>query len=65
MSHLSNLLEGIEVEWKTLGEVVNIKNGKDWKKLKLGNVPVYGSGGIMGHVDSFLYDCPTVLIPRK
>lgn len=54
-----------EVEWKTLGEVVNIKNGKDWKKLGAGEIPVYGSGGIMQYVDTFAYDKPTVLIPRK
>ncbi|HUH57045.1 MAG TPA: restriction endonuclease subunit S, partial [Pseudomonadales bacterium] len=54
-----------EVEWKTLGDVVNIKNGKDWKKLGAGEVPVYGSGGIMQYVDTFTYDKPTVLIPRK
>ncbi|MDD3757528.1 MAG: restriction endonuclease subunit S [Advenella sp.] len=54
-----------EVEWKTLGEVVNIKNGKDWKKLGTGEIPVYGSGGIMQYVDTFAYDKPTVLIPRK
>ncbi|AQS50590.1 restriction endonuclease subunit M [Paenalcaligenes hominis] len=54
-----------EVEWKTLGSVANIKNGKDWKKLGTGKVPVYGSGGIMQYVDTFAYDKPTVLIPRK
>jgi type I restriction enzyme S subunit len=54
-----------EVEWKTLGSVVNIKNGKDWKKLGTGNIPVYGSGGVMLYVDTFAYDKPTVLIPRK
>ena len=54
-----------EVEWKTLGEVANIKNGKDWKLLGAGDIPVYGSGGIMQYVDAFVYDKPTVLIPRK
>lgn len=54
-----------EVEWVTLNTVANIKNGKDWKKLGPGSIPVYGSGGIMQHVDTFAYDKPTVLIPRK
>ncbi len=54
-----------EVEWKTLGEVANIKNGKDWKSLGTGDIPVYGSGGVMQYVDTFAYDKPTVLIPRK
>ena len=49
-----------------LEEVVTIKNGKDWKKLDQGNIPVYGSGGEMGvFVDKYSYDKPTVLIPRK
>ena len=68
MSHLSfmeKLLEGVEVEWKALGDVAKIKHGKDWKSLGTGNVPVYGSGGIMAYVDTYSYDKPTVLIPRK
>lgn len=49
----------------TLGEVAKIKNGRDWKKLGSGGIPVYGSGGIMTYVDAFSYDKPSVLIPRK
>ena len=56
---------GDDVERKPLGEVANIKNGKDWKKLDAGDIPVYGSGGVMGYVDTCAYDKPTVLIPRK
>ena len=49
-----------------LEEVIKIKNGKDWKELGKGDIPVYGSGGEMGiYVDKFTYDKPTVLIPRK
>lgn len=40
-------------------------NGKDYKQLSKGNVPVYGSGRIMTKVDDFAYDRPSVLIPRK
>ena len=55
-----------EIVWKTLGEVVKIKNGKDRKGLGVWDIPVYGSGGEMGvFVDSYAYDKPTVLIPRK
>ena len=47
-------------------EVVKIRNGKDWKSLKQGDIPVYGSGGKMDiYVDQYAYDKPTVLIPRK
>lgn len=56
---------GDDVEWKSLKEIANIKNGKDWKNLGVGDVPVYGSGGIMQYVDTFVYNKPTVLIPRK
>ena len=54
-----------DVEWVKLSTVANIKNGKDWKKLGSGKIPVYGSGGIMQYVDTFAYNKPTVLIPRK
>ncbi|WP_445614898.1 restriction endonuclease subunit S [Haemophilus influenzae] len=50
---------------KKLIDVAKIKNGKDWKHLEEGNIPIYGSGGIMGYVDTYSYDKPTVLIPRK
>lgn len=48
-----------------LSELINVKYGKDHKKLDDGNYPVYGSGGIMRYVDKFLYDKESVLIPRK
>lgn len=54
-----------EVEWTELGEIAKIKHGKDWKNLESGAVPVYGSGGVMGYVNKYSYDKPTVLIPRK
>lgn len=53
--------------WTTykLGEVLEIKYGKDHKHLEDGDIPVYGSGGIMRYANKALYDKPTVLIPRK
>lgn len=48
-----------------LGEICQIKYGKDHKKLKRGIYPAYGSGGIIRYVDQFLSDRPSVLIPRK
>lgn len=53
------------VEYKALGTVATIKNGKDYKHLTEGDIPVYGSGGIMTYVNCSVYDKPTVLIPRK
>ena len=53
------------VKFKELGDVATIKHGKDYKKYNEGNVPVYGSGGVMTHIDTYSYNLPTVLIPRK
>ena len=49
----------------TMKDVAIIKNGKDYKHLSEGEVPVYGTGGIMTYVDSSFSDKPTVLLPRK
>lgn len=53
------------VEFRRLGEIVRIKNGKDHKNLGDGKFPVYGSGGIMRYADTYAYNKPSVLIPRK
>ena len=55
-----------EISCIELEKIIKIKNGKDWKLLGKGNIPVYGSGGKMGvFVDKYSYNKPTVLIPRK
>ena len=48
-----------------LGQLLSIRNGKDYKILKPGKIPVFGSGGIMTYVDGFLYDKESILLPRK
>ena len=48
-----------------LKELLTIKNGKDHKQLPEGDYPVYGSGGYMRSVNSFLYDRTSILLPRK
>lgn len=49
-----------------LADLLKICHGKDWKGLAGGKIPVYGSGGFMNkYVDTFSYDKPTVLLPRK
>jgi len=48
-----------------LGNLVKIKNGKSYKGFNSGDIPVYGSGGIMTYVDRSAYSGPSVLIPRK
>lgn len=54
-------------EWKEvkLKEVLEIKYGKDHKKLANGNIPVYGSGGIMRWANQSIYNDESILIPRK
>ena len=49
----------------TLGEILEIKYGKDHKKLSDGIIPVYGSGGLMRFAEKPLYEGESVLIPRK
>jgi type I restriction enzyme S subunit len=55
------------VGWKLgkLNEVLEIKYGKDHKHLESGEIPVYGSGGIMRYADKALYEFESILIPRK
>lgn len=48
-----------------LKELIKIHNGKDYKGLNDGPIPVYGSGGIMKYVDNFIYDGEVLLLPRK
>ncbi|MDN3203772.1 restriction endonuclease subunit S [Algoriphagus sediminis] len=57
----------IPEEWEVMKliELVSVKYGKDHKKLEEGEIPCYGSGGIMRHVEQALYDHESVLIPRK
>ncbi|WP_211320492.1 restriction endonuclease subunit S [Algoriphagus yeomjeoni] len=55
--------EGWEV--KKLQELVKVKYGKDHKKLEEGDIPCFGSGGIMRYVEKALFENESVLIPRK
>ena len=50
-----------------LSELATIKYGKNQKKVlsESGNVPIYGTGGLMGYATTALYDEPSVLIGRK
>lgn len=62
-SELGSIPEG----WRagTLKEMLDIRYGKDHKKLSAGTIPVYGSGGLMRLADKALYSGESVLIPRK
>ena len=48
-----------------LKDLLEIKNGRDYKHLSKGNIPVYGSGGLMTSVDKSLYIGESILLPRK
>lgn len=50
-----------------LSELVTIKYGKNQKKVvsDVGDIPIYGTGGLMGYAKVALYDKPSVLIGRK
>lgn len=52
-------------EVKKLGEVLQFGSGKDYKHLQSGDIPVYGTGGIMTYVNQYLYDGESVGIGRK
>lgn len=55
------------VEWEILpfNKLFSIGNGRDYKHLSAGDVPVYGSGGYMRSVNEYLYDGESVCIGRK
>ena len=50
-----------------LSELATIKYGKNQKKVlsENKNIPIYGTGGLMGYATTALYDKPSVLIGRK
>ncbi|WHA10610.1 restriction endonuclease subunit S [Enterococcus montenegrensis] len=55
-----------EWEQRKLGEVTDVKSGRDYKHLNSGVIPVYGTGGYMLSVDEALsYDEDAVGIGRK
>ena len=63
----TKIVDGVPEGWekRLLGDVVEVKYGKDHKSIPDGNVPVYGSGGLMRKCNQMLYKGESVLIPRK
>ena len=63
MSAIVDKLMTPQKEWKStkIGNVLSIGSGRDYKHLEDGNIPVYGTGGYMLSVDSYLYDGESVL----
>ncbi len=54
-----------EWEKKKFKECFDIGNGRDYKHLSEGDIPVYGSGGYMCSVNDYLYDGDSACIGRK
>lgn len=54
-------------QWKekAFSQLFEFGNGKDYKHLLTGDIPVYGTGGKMLSVNDYLYDGESVCIGRK
>ena len=66
--HENVLMEnGLPKGWyqERLSSVLEIRYGKDHKNIDNGDIPVYGSGGIMRYGNKALHSGCSVLIPRK
>ena len=48
-----------------LEDLLQIKNGRNHKHLHDGNIPVFGSGGIMRYGNQAIYEDESILLPRK
>ena len=67
-NYIEELLQGVEVEWKALGEVTLINTGRRVTKRELSpkkQYPVY-SGGVtpMGYFDSYNEEANTIIIVK-
>ena len=63
----TKIVDGVPEGWekRLLGDIVEVKYGKDHKSISDGLIPVYGSGGFMRKCNQVLYNGESVLIPRK
>jgi type I restriction enzyme, S subunit len=55
-------------EWVRLGSIISLEYGDGLPKAKRadeGNVPVYGSNGVVGYHTEFLIDKPCIVVGRK
>ena len=58
---------GFSGEWeeKKIKNISTINSGKDYKHLQSGDIPVYGTGGLMTHVNEYLSEKDSIGIGRK
>lgn len=61
------VIDGVPEGWsrRKVTDFLEVKYGKDHKALEDGDVPAYGSGGVIRKVKSILYSGESILIPRK
>ena len=52
-------------EYQKLEKLLDVRYGKDHKNVSDGDIPIFGSGGLMRFGDKALYNGEVVLIPRK
>ena len=64
---LEQILLKPKSSWTTysIGDVLTIGSGRDYKHLSEGDIPVYGTGGYMLSVNDYLHDGESVCIGRK
>ena len=48
-----------------ISKCLSFGNGRDYKHLDCGIYPVYGTGGLITHINDFLYEGESVCIGRK
>ncbi|MBR1695120.1 MAG: restriction endonuclease subunit S, partial [Selenomonas sp.] len=63
----AEFVDGVPKGWNycKLERLLDVFYGKDHKKIADGDIPIFGSGGIMRYGNKSLYDGEVVLIPRK
>ena len=63
----TKVVDGVPEGWsrRKVTDFLEVKYGKDHKILEDGDIPAYGSGGIIRKVKSILYSGESILIPRK
>lgn len=68
MNELEKLLEGVEVKWKSLGDVVQVEKGKQLNKDLLseeGEYPAYNGGiNLSGYTNLYNYDKNNTIISQ-
>jgi type I restriction enzyme S subunit len=66
--HMQHLLDGVEVVWRPLGDVIRLEIGKQLNKeffVKNGHYPVYNGGATLsGYTDTYNYNENTIIISQ-